>query len=163
MVEIRMFFGGVVVQTLALQARRSLHVRRGLWVRFSFGRQGLIPGNAWRWSARFCGVDERCAVLAVLTGLGGGPTCRLAGYIGGIWGRGVSCRRCVLAPFIGAAGRRIASARPPWPRPISRREPCRSPPPTAGPVRVRRVPSPSRANASDGPYPIPPPPAGEGP
>jgi len=165
-VEITDVFGGVVGQTVHGMPQIG-QLRRGLWVASGFGRQGLnTSAMAGQLIAR--GIlwgDERWRLFSPFELVwAGGPTGRLAGYIVGIWGRGSSAAAGVLARHrerVRAQERvreaRLAEAnRQAGTRPAPRRpEPGRPRPPRPQP--------PPRVNAADGPYPSPPPQAGEGP
>jgi glycine/D-amino acid oxidase-like deaminating enzyme len=165
-VEITDVFGGVVGQTVHGMPQIG-QLRRGLWVASGFGRQGLnTSAMAGQLIAR--GIlwgDERWRLFSPFELVwAGGPTGRLAGYIVGIWGRGSSAAAGVLARHrerVRAQERvreaRLAEAnRQAGTRPAPRR-------PQPGRPRPPRPQPPPRVNAADGPYPRPPPQAGEGP
>jgi len=165
-VEIAEVWGGAVGQTVHGMPQIG-QLRRGLWVASGFGRQGLNT-SAMAGLAIARGIlwgDERWRLFSPFELVwAGGATGRVAGYIVGMWGRGSSAAAGVLARHrerVRTQERireaRLAEAnRQAGTRPAPRRpQPGRSRP-------LRPQPSP-RATAADGPYPGPPPQAGEGP
>jgi glycine/D-amino acid oxidase-like deaminating enzyme len=165
-VEIAEVFAGVIGQTVHGMPQIG-QLRRGLWVASGFGRQGLnTSAMAGQLIAR--GIlwgDERWRLFSPFELVwAGGPTGRLAGYIVGIWGRGSSAaagalarhRERVRAQERIREARLVETNRQAGTRPAPRR-------PQPGRPRPPRPQPPPRANVSDGPYPSPPPQAGNGP
>ena len=165
-VEIAEVWGGAIGQTVHGMPQIG-QLRRGLWVASGFGRQGLntsamaglaiARGSLWS--------DERWRLFSPFELVwAGGATGRVAGYIVGMWGRGSSAAAGVLARHRERvrAQERVREARlaevnrQAGTRPAQRR-------PQSGRPRPPRPKPPPRANAADGPYPGPPPQAGEGP
>jgi glycine/D-amino acid oxidase-like deaminating enzyme len=167
-VEIEEVFGGAIGQTVHGMPQIG-QLRRGLWVASGFGRQGLnTSAMAGLLIAR--GIlwgDERWRLFSPFELVwAGGATGRVAGYIVGMWGRGSSAAAGVLARHrerVRAQERireaRLAEAN----RQAGTRPSPRRPPPPGRPRPPRPRPRPPRANATDGPYPNPPPQAGEEP
>jgi glycine/D-amino acid oxidase-like deaminating enzyme len=165
-VEIAEVWGGAIGQTVHGMPQIG-QLRRGLWVASGFGRQGLnTSAMAGQLIAR--GIlwgDERWRLFSPFELVwAGGPTGRLAGYFVGMWGRGSSAAAGMLARHrerVRAQERireaRLAEAnRQAGTRPAPRR-------PQPGRPRPPRPQPPPRATTADGPYPSPPPQAGEGP
>jgi glycine/D-amino acid oxidase-like deaminating enzyme len=164
-VEIAEVWGGAIGQTVHGMPQIG-QLRRGLWVASGFGRQGLnTSAMAGQLIAR--GIlwgDERWRLFSPFELVwAGGPTGRLAGYFVGMWGRGSSAAAGMLARHrerVRAQERireaRLAEAnRQAGTRPAPRR-------PQPGRPRPPRPQPPPRATTADGPYPSPPPQAGEG-
>ena len=165
-VEIAEVWGGAIGQTVHGMPQIG-QLRRGLWVASGFGRQGLNT-SAMAGLAIARGIlwsDERWRLFSPFELVwAGGATGRVAGYIVGMWGRGSSAAAGVLARHRERvrAQERVREARlaevnrQAGTRPAQRR-------PQSGRPRPPRPKPPPRANAADGPYPGPPPQAGEGP
>ena len=165
-VEIAEVWGGAIGQTVHGMPQIG-QLRRGLWVASGFGRQGLNT-SAMAGLAIARGIlwsDERWRLFSPFELVwAGGATGRVAGYIVGMWGRGSSAAAGVLARHRERvrAQERVREARlaevnrQAGTRPAQRR-------PQPGRPRPVRPKPPPRANAADGPYPGPPPQAGEGP
>ena len=165
-VEIAEVWGGAIGQTVHGMPQIG-QLRRGLWVASGFGRQGLNT-SAMAGLAIARGIlwsDERWRLFSPFELVwAGGATGRVAGYIVGMWGRGSSAAAGVLARHRERvrAQERVREARlaevnrQAGTRPAQRR-------PQPGRPRPPRPKPPPRANAADGPYPGPPPQAGEGP
>jgi glycine/D-amino acid oxidase-like deaminating enzyme len=165
-VEIAEVWGGAIGQTVHGMPQIG-QLRRGLWVASGFGRQGLNT-SAMAGLAIARGIlwsDERWRLFSPFELVwAGGATGRLAGYIVGMWGRGSSAAAGVLARHRERvrAQERIREARlAEVNRQAGTRPPQRRPQP--GRPRPPRPKPPPRATAADGPYPSPPPQAGEGP
>jgi glycine/D-amino acid oxidase-like deaminating enzyme len=165
-VEIAEVWGGAIGQTVHGMPQIG-QLRRGLWVASGFGRQGLNT-SAMAGLAIARGIlwsDERWRLFSPFELVwAGGATGRVAGYIVGMWGRGSSAAAGVLARHRERvrAQERVREARlAEVNRQAGTRPPQRRPQP--GRPRPVRPKPPPRANAADGPYPGPPPQAGEGP
>jgi glycine/D-amino acid oxidase-like deaminating enzyme len=165
-VEIAEVWGGAIGQTVHGMPQIG-QLRRGLWVASGFGRQGLNT-SAMAGLAIARGIlwsDERWRLFSPFELVwAGGATGRVAGFIVGMWGRGSSAAAGVLARHRERvrAQERVREARlAEVNRQAGTRPPQRRPQP--GRPRPVRPKPPPRANAADGPYPGPPPQAGEGP